>query len=429
MEMGCVEVTKIDPDDGTCVNALPYATMHADDDRPDEVRSYQEYEIRTTTGPAASQFGYDAKAPDIATLPPGSFFANWDCRRFPKKCPDRKTNGISHVRSSAWTADGKDAFEFHGDEWSRWRLHRKYHSIGNFEKRTVLTDMDVVAHTGFNPQNFGHILHDNLPVVAWLRSVLPETTIFLLPESKIFRKLLDFIDPDFVLLRVRWYKPNEIIEVRDGTLTVSDQATFIGKHGNTLWRHLRHWIAERHPERYPQEERVVVYYIRGSVPDEGATTAAASAGTKHGRVLDPSHERDVVASIRAAMARYNRTEELVFFTGCDDVDGNILSIEEQFAIFRRASAIIGPHGSGLANAVWTYPLPTECEERVKMLEIIPARDSAKVQVLYNGYYWNMRGMPLEWHQITYAANSTRDVTYIRLNDLERALDSMWGPKN
>ena len=62
-----------------------------------------------------------------------------------------------------------------------------------------------------------------------------------------------------------------------------------------------------------------------------------------------------------------------------------------------------------------------------MLEFISGTDSEQVQhPMFNGYYWVMRGMPVDWNQIVYASNSTSFTTYIHLDDLQRAIDDMWG---
>ena len=126
------------------------------------------------------------------------------------------------------------------------------------------------------------------------------------------------------------------------------------------------------------------------------------------------------------MEKYNRKEKLFIFSGQDD-EGEILPLSDQFDIFRRASTMIGPHGSGFANTIWTYPFPQGCDERVQMLEFISGTDSEQVQTpVFNGYYWVMRGMPIDWHQIVYASNSTRFTTYIRLDVLQNTIDEMWG---
>jgi hypothetical protein len=268
---------------------------------------------------------------------------------------------------------------------------------------------------GFIPFNFGHCLHDNLPLVAWLRSIVPDSTTFILPDTEMYRNLIDFIDPTFSE-RIYFYTSNEIVTVEKGTLTVvKPLGLILATYGNTLFRYFRHWIYEHHMESYPDSEKHIIFHTRG-----GPEAA-------HGRRLDLQHEQDVLATIHSAMERYGRKEKLVIFSGSND-QGERLSYAEQMNIFRRASTIIGPHGSGLANVIWTNPLPKGCDQRVQMLEFIAGSDAPQVQppTLYNGYYWVMRGMPVDWHQLLYASNSTSETTFIHLDDLERALDSMWG---
>jgi hypothetical protein len=205
--------------------------------------------------------------------------------------------------------------------------------------------------------------------------------------------------------------------VEEGTLTVAKpDSLFLANYGNTLFRYLRHWIFEQHQEQFTDEQKLIIFHTRGG---------AGESNTEHGRVLEAQHEQDVLALIRSNMDKYNRTEKLFIFSGADE-EGNILPIAEQYNIFRRASTIIGPHGSGLANNIWTYPFPTDCNQRVQMLEFISGWNSQVVQSLYNGYYWVMRGMPIDWHQIVYAPNSTLHTTYIPLDNFQRALDDMWG---
>ena len=145
----------------------------------------------------------------------------------------------------------------------------------------------------------------------------------------------------------------------------------------------------------------------------------------HGRVLDPQQELDVLAMIEGKLKQYGRDEEVVVFNGFNK-DGTFMPIEQQYATFRSASSVIGPHGSGLANLLWTEPFPQSCSERVKVVEFIPGRDSAVVQQEFRGYLDVMWGLPIEWHAVTYASNSTMATTYLRLQDLESALDAVWG---
>jgi hypothetical protein len=398
-------------EDGVCVNTLPYGKLH--DLRPKEVKNFQKLHIERAGGEP-----YDKDPPKYHILPPGSSVAYWNCKGNEKKCIHPEINGINVVKGSAWTSDGVDAFDEKDEKYAEnnpkriWVPYEKYEFLAT--KKTVLTG-DAVAMFGFIPFNFGHCLHDNLPLVAWLRSIVPETTTFILPDTEIYRNLIDFIDPTFSQ-RIYYYKRNEVVTVEEGTLTVAEPIGLIlAPYGNTLFRHFRHWVAEHHEETYyPSEEKFVIFHTRG-----GPEAA-------HGRKIDPQHEQDILNKIYTMMKKYNRKEKLVIFSGVDD-NGNRLSYQQQMDIFRHASTIIGPHGSGLANVMWTNPFPKECDKRVQMLEFVPGIDSAIVQSpLYNGYYWVMRGMPVDWNQILYAGNSTADTTFIDFSDLEHAIDSMWG---
>ncbi len=408
---GKMRATYID-EDGICVNALPYAQMHHPD--PNEIKRYQKAHIVRANlyfGKELKFYG-EMEPPSLRTLPPGSSFAFWDCQDRKKDCEIQ----IDHfnIKGSAWTADGKQAFVDERRDENRmklWVSHDRYEFLAT--KRTTIKG-DSVAMFGFYADNFGHVLHDNFPLLAWLKETQPKYSTFILPGTKRYRQLIDFIDPQFSE-RIYFYEKNEVVTVEEGTLTVAYAGhKFLAHYGNTLFRYFRHWIFQNHPETYPDDEKYLIFHTRGG------------KYTTHGRVLDTEHEKDVLALIQHNMEKYNRKEKIVFFTGMDS-DGNILPYSEQYDIFRHASTIIGPHGSGLANIVWTQPFPKSCGDRVHFLEFIAGSDGMQVQSpMFNGYYWVLRGMPIDWHQITYAGNSTLETTYLRLNDVQVALDAMWG---
>ena len=397
--------------DGICVNALPYANMH--NKNPKEVERYQAVHIERAGGYAPS-YG-EREPPKLRILPSGSSFALWNCEK--RTDCDLPFNSRNNIKGSAWTSDGNEAFneQNYADTDRRviWVQHDRYDFLGT--KNTTLKG-DTAAMFGFFAENFGHVLHDNFPLLAYLKSVVHEHTTFVLPDTKRYRELITFIDPSF-MDRIYFYQSNEIITVEEGTLTVANPGgRFLGSYGNTLLRYMRHWIFDNHPETYPNDEKYLIFYSR------------SGPYTHHGRKLDPQHERNVIALIKDNMKKYQRNETLIVFTG-NDKEGHILSYTEQFRIFRRASTIIGPHGSGLANSVWTNPFPKRCQERVHMLEFIGGTEAKQVQKpIFNGYYWVLRGMPIDWHQITYTSNSTEQLTFVHLEDFQQALDSLWGSK-
>merc|ERR1712226_93748 len=184
------------------------------------------------------------------------------------------------------------------------------------------------------------------------------------------------------------------------------------------WDPMRHWIAERHPDRTPNEEKHVLFYTRGGNE------------TFHGRVMNPTHEQQILKNIKAKLQQHkkNKNDKIVIFNGKDE-HGKTMSIAEQFALFRGAHAFIGPHGSGFGgNFLWMDPFASNCEERSDYLEFMPGPETPKVQhALYASYYGNLRKWPLDYHSLLYTTQSTYETPFINLADLDEALDAMWGP--
>lgn len=285
--------------------------------------------------------------------------------------------------------------------------------------------------------NYGHFLHDHLPVIAWLREYLDPDVKFLLLYHPRHEEILNTVDPTFVRERVEWVQRHELLQINDGTLTVMAAAT--------PYRNIRpieslgRWLNDARPATHDTSKGTIIYYTRGG-----------SSDTQHGRVVEPNHEANIIAAIRAKMAKYNRPEELVIFNGQEN--GATMAIERQFQLFRSASTVIGPHGSGLANVVWmdasSTPTTKEsadrtpsttCTKRPRILEFLLGPDSAQVHPpceecegipFSRTYYHLFSTIPwVEYNHLLYAGNSTEATTYIDLTALDLALEDMWSSNN
>ena len=224
-------------------------------------------------------------------------------------------------------------------------------------------------------------VHDSLSTIAYLKSVVPETTQFLLVDphpQETEKNVIAFLDPVFYK-RIKWIERDQVFHIK-GSLTVAVPLAIpitLGCCGG--WDPMRQWIAESHPDR-PAEKRIV-FYTRGGSSDQ-----------RHGRVVEANLEKEIIKHIEAAMVKYQRPEKLFIFSGQEN--GKTMSIAKQFEIFRSASTIIGPHGSGLGgNFAWTNPFPTTCDERVQLLEFFPGQDSAQVHCLYCSHVSISRSVP------------------------------------
>lgn len=273
---------------------------------------------------------------------------------------------------------------------------------------------DWAAFSTWHNNVYGHFVHDHLPTIAYLKSSVPESTKFLLVDYNVTRMVIEQVDPVFYK-RIKWINERDVYHVQ-GSLTVALRLSYeitMGCCG--AFDPLRKWLAEAHP--YVPDKKIVLYYQR------------RSKDTTNGRVLDEAHEAEVLRLIRSAMNRYHTNdEELVIFNGLDPKTGDTMSIADQFALFRRARTIIGPHGSGIGgNFAWTNPFPTNCEERTQLLEFLPGKETPDVHNHpYVTHYNTVRKWPLDYHNILYTAESTSGTTFVNLQDLDDALRFMWG---
>jgi len=169
---------------------------------------------------------------------------------------------------------------------------------------------------------YGHYNNHNLPIIAWLREAIPETTHFLLHDSELGRAVIQFLDPD-LYERVVWIPTNQIVEIRDGSLTVPVLTSYSMTETGDMrpMASLRRWI---HDKKGTRPKKHVVFYSR--------------KGANHDRVV--AHEEEVLQIIRDIMLELGMEEELVVFTGKHE-DGQAMTMEEQYNLFRSAHSIIG----------------------------------------------------------------------------------------
>ena len=282
----------------------------------------------------------------------------------------------------------------------------------------------VTFHNYFSG-NFGHFLHDQLPIIAWLITKVSPMTKFLLLDHPLHREVLSTLDPKFLKERVEWIQLDDAVHI-EGNLTfiIPGQNYFHDTpwgwvlKGTKLSKHLRRWVSVA-PIEITSKRTIIYYKRRGSTPR---------------RIFNEVQEKKIVETIRRAMQRHGRKEQFVIFDGKEN--GKKMSQKNQAKLFRSAQVAIGPHGSGLANVMWMQPSPNSNNLRPQVLEFVTSPRSPKVQKgSKNGTYWFLFGsMPwLDYYHIRYKKESSEEpgkATYIDLPALEMALDAMWAkPKN
>jgi len=346
----------------------------------------------------------DRTAPQIKVLKDGANFAFW-----------------SSASASAWEERDGKIMSIEGPGWIYPRSDRKF--------KTIEVEGDFAGFSSVFPHNFGHIIHDHLPVVAWFLTKVHPTTKFILhydPNHPVAQHIYKVVDESFYN-RIVWVPYNTIVHVKRGSLNVLVVDKVPTVMGTIFMSSLRKWLIASHPEANDDIDTihphgVVIFYSR-----------VAASNVLHGRIVEPDHEVEIIRHIKQAMIHYGRREDFVVYNGMNP-DGTNMSLNDQFKLFRRAKSVIGPHGSGLANMVWLNfeHAGSSCEKRPKVLEFVSGPDSEQVQHRggrYNGYNLIFRGMPIDYHNILYTKESSKDFTLVHLEALDQALHSMWADRS
>jgi len=355
------------------------------------------------------------KLPELVSIKRGSFRTTVRERNWP-------------ARSMAWN----DTFSVQEDETID-REYCEHVKEGHGVWRDVPTlpskrmaertfEGDYAAFSGWYVGNFGHFVHDHVPVIAWMKSNVPESTKFLLPYNPLHENIMKVVDPKFVEERVVWIEYDQTVKV-EGTLTVlvpKKNDPFpcgFPQTAAVFTEHLRAWLEEAHRELWEAKEKQpkkVIFYTR-------------SGGTAR-RNLDKGLEDMILKKIRESMVKYGRAEdELVIFNG-KDPSGETFSIQEQFDLFSSADVLIGPHGSGMTNMIWMDPRRRPCGgTQNKILEFSSSMRTKQVQSGAYSSYWFLFGSTpwLDYHNLYYLPRSTPETVVVNLEAFEKGLEALW----
>ena len=280
-----------------------------------------------------------------------------------------------------------------------WKIYKTSDIKTNPKKITEVDGKFIGFHTWWH-NNYGHILHDNLPYLAWLVSNFDEEYKIILLKGNVKQQIIKEISTK-LYNRILWVDIGEIVNI-NGELVVSIPDVFPTIMGKNFMPYFKDLIGSASENSNKQDD--VIFYTRN--------------GTTNRRVLNLENENQVINLIKQKMKEFNITGELKIFSGMDD-NKNILPIRTQIEIFKNAHTVIGPHGSGLVNFVWSDL------DIVKILEFVPSVECGSVQRPFNGYHNVFHGLDLDYNHILYTDDSTIHETKIQLKDLDDALSSIW----
>lgn len=348
------------------------------------------------------ELGIDRDLPSIHCLKNGNY-AIWSdaCT-----CDQSAWNQYRMIEGSGWSnpfeirPEDKESCLYYSD--ILWDNHNQKNLKKNPKKK--LLKGNYVGFHSWWANNYGHILHDNLPLLACLKSTLNESYNFLMLNRPVIKEIIKALDKNFYD-RIEWIENGEIITV-DGNLIVHEPDHYPCIMANNLMSFFLEWSSRSLPK--PVERNKIIFYTRRD--------------TTRFRVLNADNEKNIIDSLKKFLADQKVDGELIIFSGNDE-NGNTLPIDEQISIFRSAHTIIGPHGTGLINIMWC---DFNNDSPIKLLEFCPGPigHSSRVQQEFNGYHTVLRGLPLDYHIILYEPRSTPEETFVSLEDFNVAISEM-----
>eukprot|EP00965_Chrysotila_dentata_P198789 6179021-Pleurochrysis_carterae.AAC.1 len=137
---------------------------------------------------------------------------------------------------------------------------------------------------------YTHFLPDGLPVIAWLREIMPANATLVLAKHPMSEQIIDFVDAKFAAKHIHWAGFGEVLCAAEAHLLIYPPMPWreLG-----LLQRLRSWIRPPVPTPLGHNsslEAVTVFYSR---------TSAGSV--HHGRYMVKEHEEAILALIHTSM--------------------------------------------------------------------------------------------------------------------------------
>jgi len=377
----------------------------------DMQKLFDDYAVRVSEW---KDIGIDRDLPTIHCIKNGNYVIWSNLHSSP--CNQSAWNESRVIQGSGWS----DPFKINSEDRENCLYYNEImwndYNIKNLKKnpKTRVLEGNYVGFHSWWPNNYGHTLQENLPLLAYLKATVNDSFRFLMLDTSAIKNIIKTFDENFYN-RIEWIASGEIIRVA-GNLIVPTPDHYPCIMAKNLMSYLIDWVSSSLPK--PVERNNIIFYTRNN-----ATIY---------RVLNLENERDVIECLKKFLIDNKIDGNLVIFSGKDE-NGNVLPVDEQISIFRSAHTIIGPHGTGTTNMVWC---DFSSDSRIKLLEFCPGPIgySHQVQQEFNGHHTVFRGLPLDYNIILYEPQSTQRETFVDLGDFNTALaalfsKSMTGPEH
>lgn len=252
--------------------------------------------------------------------------------------------------------------------------------------------------------NYGHILHDVIPNLLSLDKQDKYDKV-IMSNNPLLKKIL-------IVLKIRLSEKIVLIEspldFNCNKITHSSCPAFHVRNTESI-KLFKEYIESFIKGRIATKKRNRLIYYKRQGKD-----------VKNGRGMSASNEKEIISLLKSYASDKNL--DFTIFNGLKN--GKTMPFIEQIKLFREASVVVGPHGSGLANTVWMDPHNNcrVCEFCSGPNHIIHgSKENSGYVKNYNFLYGGILGEFIDYNLIPFTSSSSPKNTSIDLNNLKKFL--------
>lgn len=371
---------------------------------PENLELQARYQQVMTEKHFSQHVGVDYPGPTITCLNDASLVI-WGERQYTRNSlwnHDHIVTGTGWVHPTEINNLDKLCYTTPGCKKTGERDWESFLKTGNKETLSTQTlNGNWVFFPAWQPDNYSHVITDNLPYLHYFldqaRELHGSDVKLMLPYG---HPLKNIIGLDYNLYKnTAWLHRNRKYII-NGSVTTTTPVRYPCVMYTKMQPSYVNWL----DKVLPPIDKIqnVVYYSR--------------SGAGHGRVIDPENEANIIDCIRQKMKEMKIPGKLIIFTGSK------ISVIDQINTFRSAHTIIGSHGTGIVNYMWTCS--NNRTRPVNLLEFICDEQTKYIQHEFNGYHHVSPGAEVNWGHVIYTTSSTKYRTYVNVNHVDYAITKL-----
>lgn len=272
--------------------------------------------------------------------------------------------------------------------------------------RSNIQKQSVLVFTGPWFDNYGHVLHDMLPILLYLDSYSTADMI-VCKSTHMIESLVKLHGIKFS--KIKFLKPKEKLPIVDCDLFVLKFSHPTCRYTELSTNYKQTLDKNVDKNNVDNKSALLLYCSRNNSTD-----------VKHSRQMDQVCENQIISKLRQLADEKGLT--FMIFTG--QKNNKTMSHHDQLMLFRRAKIVVGPHGSAMANVIYLDPKnhPIVCEFTSGSENIVHNMQAFKKNYNYlNSFVFDEL---YQYFLIPFDMKSTNDVTCIDLKLMDLFLNEI-----